>query len=160
LWKLAIMLDSRIARLMEAYPEIFLACHRRHLREDETGRTVTEHQASVLDHLHATRATTLSKLAEHMGVGRSAMSITVARLVRGGYIQSRQDKTDRRRVGLTLTAEGVRVKEQNTVLDPELVGAMFRLMSAGELETALQGVEHLARYARVLLRLRKREHDQ
>jgi hypothetical protein len=66
LWKLAIMLDSRIARLMEAYPAIFLACHRRHLREDEGGKTVTEHQASVLDHLHATRATTLSKLAEHI----------------------------------------------------------------------------------------------
>lgn len=154
------MLDPRIGRLLEAYPAIFLACHRQHVREDEAGKSVTEHQASVLDHLDATRATTLSKLAEHMGVGRSAMSITVARLMRGGYIQSRRDKSDGRRVGLTLTADGARVKEQNTVLDPKLVGAMFRLMSAGELETALQGVEHLARYAKVLLRLRKRERDR
>jgi MarR family transcriptional regulator, organic hydroperoxide resistance regulator len=154
------MLEPRIGRLMEAYPAIFLACHRRHVREDETGKTVTEHQASVLDHLHATRATTLSKLAEHMGVGRSAMSIQVARLVRGGYITRSRDKSDGRCVGLTLTEAGARVQEQNTVLEPEMVREMFRLMSAGEVETALQGVECIAKYARILLRLRKRGHDK
>jgi hypothetical protein len=55
--------DPRIRRLLDAYPAIFLACHRRHLREDETGKVITAHQASVLDHLHATRPTRPSKLA-------------------------------------------------------------------------------------------------
>jgi MarR family transcriptional regulator, organic hydroperoxide resistance regulator len=154
------MLDPRIKRLLDAYPAIFLACHRRHVREDEAGRTLTEHQASVLNHLHATRPTTLSKLAEHMGVGRSTMSITVARLVRGGYIISSRDKNDARRVGLTLTPIGVRVKEQNTVLDPELVRGMFRSMPAGELESALRGIECMAKYARIMLRERKRGRDE
>jgi len=153
------MLDSRIRRLLDAYPAIFLACHRQHVREDEAGKTVTEHQARVLDHLHATHPTTLSKLAEHMGVGRSTMSITVARLVHGGYIASRRDKNDARRVGLTLTPAGVRVKEQNSVLDPELVSAMFRSMPVGELETALRGIECIARFARIMLRQRKRGRD-
>jgi MarR family transcriptional regulator, organic hydroperoxide resistance regulator len=90
------MLDSRIRRLLDAYPTIFLACHRRHVREDEGGRALTEHQASILDHLHPIRPTSLSRLAEHMGVGRSTMSITVARLVRGGYIVRRRDKNDKR----------------------------------------------------------------
>lgn len=153
------MLDSRIRRLLDAYPAIFLACHRKHVREDEAGKAITEHQASVLDHLHATRPTTLSKLAEHMGVGRSTMSITVARLVRGGYIASSRDKDDARCVGLTLTPSGVRVKEQNTILDPELVRKMLRSIPAGELETALQGIECMAKYAGVLLRQRKRGRD-
>src|SRR6266446_731678 len=100
------MLDSRIRRLLDAYPAIFLACHRQHVREDEGGKSITEHQASVLDHLHATRATTLSKLAEHMGVGRSSMSITVARLIRSGYIARGPDKNDRRCINLTLTTAG------------------------------------------------------
>ena len=76
------MLDSRIRRLLDAYPTVFLACHRRHLREDESGNAVTEHQASILDHLHVTRPARLSKLAEHMGLSRSTMSITVSRLIR------------------------------------------------------------------------------
>jgi DNA-binding MarR family transcriptional regulator len=150
------MLDAGIRRLLDAYPAIFLACHRQHVREDEAGRSVTEHQASVLDHLQVMRPTTLSKLAEHMGVGRSAMSLTVKRLVRGGYIRSARDQNDARCVGLTLTPAGARVKEQNTVLDPELVKKMFRLMSSNELEIALQGIEYLARGARILLAQRKR----
>lgn len=153
------MLHSEIRRLLDAYPAIFLACHRQHVREDEGGNAVTEHQASVLDHLHGARPTTLSKLAEHMGVGRSTMSITVAKLVRRGYIVRRRDKNDARSVGLTLTPAGVRIKEQNTVLDPELMREMFRLIPAGELEAALQGIECLAKYAKILLRRRKRGLD-
>lgn len=150
------MLQTEIRRLLDAYPAIYLACHRQHARADEAGRTITEHQASVLDHLHANRPTTLSKLADHMGVGRSAMSLTVKRLVRGRYIASTRDQKDGRRVGLTLTPAGARVKEQNTILDPELVKKMFRLMSDGELEMALAGIELLAKHARILLRQRKR----
>src|SRR6202161_344813 len=104
------MLDSRVRRLFDAYPAIFLACHRRHVRDDTSGKVITEHQASTLNHLHATRPTTLSRLAEHMGVGRSSMSITVARLVRTGYITSSRDKNDARCLSLTLTPAGVRVK--------------------------------------------------
>jgi hypothetical protein len=37
---------------------------------------------------------------------------------------------------------------------------MFRSMPAGELETALQGIEYVAKYARLLLRQRKRGHDE
>lgn len=154
------MLDPRIKRLLDAYPAIFLACHRQHVREDEAGKIITEHQASILSHLQSRRSTTLSKLAEHMGVGRSTMSITVARLVRGGYIARSRDKDDARRIALTLTAIGVRVKEQNTVLEPELVRAMFRAMPARELETALQGMECMAKHARIMLRQRKRGRDQ
>ena len=80
------------------------------MREDETGKAITEHQDRVLDHLHAMRPTTLSKLAEHVGVGRSTIDITVARLVRGGNIMSSRDKNDARCVGLTLTPAGVRTK--------------------------------------------------
>jgi len=61
---------------------------------------------------------------------------------------------------LTLTPAGVRVKEQNTVLDPELVREMFRSMPAKELEGALQGLEDLAKYARIVLRQRKGGHDK
>lgn len=153
------MLDSRIRRLLEAYPAVYLACHRRHLREDEFGNVLTERQASVLDHLYAKRPTTLSRLAEHMGVGRSAMSITVARLVRAGYIARRRDTNDTRCVGLTLTAAGVRVQEQNTFLDVGLMSELFRLMPAAELEGALKGIECLAKYADILLRRRKRGRD-
>lgn len=153
-------LDEQSRRLLDAYPAIFLACHRRHVRDDESGKRVTENQASVLDHLDRQRSITLSKLAEHMGVGRSTMSITVGRLVRDGYIVRNRSKNDARSLGLRLTAAGARVKDQNSILDPELMRQLFRLMPGRELETALQGIELLAKYARIILRKRKRERDR
>ncbi|MBB6144946.1 DNA-binding MarR family transcriptional regulator [Silvibacterium bohemicum] len=151
------MLDLQVRRLQQAYPAIFLACHRKHVREDGGGNTVTERQASVLDHLDEKQPTTLSKLAEHMGVSRSTMSITVSRLVRGGYVARRKDALDTRSVALTLTRAGVRVREENALLHPELVRQILRRMRAEEMEGALHGIESLAKYARIVLRERKKE---
>ena len=153
------MVDPTIRRLLDAYPAIFLACHRQHLREDEGGNAVTERQASILDHLDPVRSTTLSQLAEHMGVGRSSMSITVRRLSRKGYIRCKRDGKDARCVRLTLTAAGARVREQNTLLDPELVHELFGFMSATKLETALQGLEALAKAANSALHRRSRRRN-
>lgn len=153
------MLEPNVDRLLAAYPTIFLACHRDHLRTDEAGNTLSEKQASVLDHLDVARPTTLSKLAEHMGVGRSSMSIAVARLVRAGYIRRIPNARDRRSVGLTLTAAGKRVQAENAVLNPQLVREMFKLMEPAKAERALAGIETLARAASILLKRRKRERD-
>jgi DNA-binding MarR family transcriptional regulator len=87
------------------------------------------------------------------------MSIIVARLVRGGYIVQSRDHQDGRRVGLTLTAAGVKVKSEHSVLDPELLRRMLDRMPATELESSLRGLESLAKHARTLLRQRKREYD-
>jgi DNA-binding MarR family transcriptional regulator len=151
------MLETKVERLLAAYPTIYLACHRDHTRADEAGNPLTEKQASVLDHLDAARPTTLSKLAEHMGVGRSAMSTTVTRLVRAGYIARRAGTQDRRTAGLTLTPSGKRIQADNTVLNPQLVRQMFKLMEPAEAEWALAGVESLAQAAAILLKRRKRE---
>jgi DNA-binding MarR family transcriptional regulator len=102
---------------------------------------------------------TVSKLAEHMGVGCSTMSTTVARLVKGGYVARKVDKQDRRAVGLTLTPAGKRIQDQNTVLNPVLVRQMLKLMEPDEVGRALDGIERIAQVAAVLLKRRKREKD-
>ena len=156
---LAGMFESNVERLLAAYPSIYLACHRDHVRADEAGSPLTEKQASVLDHLDATRTITLSKLAEHMGVGRSSMSTTVARLVLAGYVVRKTDVEDRRMAGLSLTAKGKRAQEDSKVLNPQLVRQLFRLMQPAEAERALAGMEALAQAAAILLKRRKRERD-
>ena len=63
-------------------------------------------------------------------------------------------------MGLTLTDAGNRIKKQNTVLDPDLVGVMFASMPGLELELALQGIEQLAKYAVMLNRTRARRRNR
>jgi DNA-binding MarR family transcriptional regulator len=88
------------------------------------------------------------------------MSITVSRLVRAGYIARQKSAIDSRSIALTLTRAGAKVRDENAVLNPEMVNRIFRSMKPNEVEIALQGVECLAKYARILLRERKRERDR
>jgi DNA-binding MarR family transcriptional regulator len=145
------MLTDGMRRLLASYPKIYLACHRRHLRNDESGRKLTQHQASILDHLDSSHPLTISELARHLDVTQSTMSIQVTRLERAGYVHRSHDDNDRRRIRASLTAAGLRVQEQNSVLDPDLVREMFSLLRPEEAELGLAGLELLARAAEKLM---------
>jgi DNA-binding MarR family transcriptional regulator len=101
-------------------------------------------QASVLDHLDNVEGTSLLDLAKHMGVTASTMSLMVDRLERGGYVTRERSKDDKRRVDLRLTPSGVRIKQEDKVLEPELVAAVLSRLSGEKRRRALRGLEMLA----------------
>jgi DNA-binding MarR family transcriptional regulator len=141
------MAGSDVALVLDAYPRIYFACHRRHVYDAEQRRLVSAHQASVLDHLDVVESTVLSNLAKHMGVTASTMSLAVDRLERNGYVTRERDAADRRRVRIRLTETGVRVRRANSVLDPELVAEMLEQLPASDRREALRGLQTLARAA-------------
>lgn len=132
---------------MTHYPRIYLACHRRHVKDPGSSTTLSAHQASILDHLDAVEPTAVGELAAHMGVTVGTMSIAVDRLARAGYVRRERDRLDARRVHLRLTESGVRIRGANSVLDPELVRDMLAMLSAAELSAALDGLSLLAEAA-------------
>ena len=138
------MSQADVETVLCCYPQIYFACHRRHVRDEKTSRQLSAHQASVLDHLDDIEATSLLDLSRHMGVTPSTMSLTVDRLERGGYVTRERGAEDRRRVELRLTAAGVRIKRQQKVLEPELVAAVLARMDAARRNQALRGLELLA----------------
>jgi DNA-binding MarR family transcriptional regulator len=133
-----------IETVLECYPQIYFACHRRHVRDEQTKAVLSAHQASVLDHLDELEGTSLLELAKHMGVTASTMSLTVDRLERGGYVTRERSQDDKRRVDLKLTASGVRIKRQQKVLEPELVAAVLGRLDESKRKQALRGLELLA----------------
>jgi len=136
--------DHAVRRLLESYPKIFFACHVRHVRDPETRKELSAHQASILDHLDDKEPTNLMTLAQHMGVTASTMSLTVDRLVRSGHVVREKDPADARRVCLRLTPAGLRIKTMEKVLDPELVRDLLARLPAEEREAGLRGLELLA----------------
>jgi|SRR5271157_228251 len=136
-----------VETVLRCYPRIYFACHRRHIRDQQTGNTISAHQASVLDHLDDAESTSLVDLAGHMGVTASTMSLTVDRLERGGYVTRERSGDDRRRVDLRLTAAGVGVKRERKVLEPGLVAALLDRLTDRDRRTALRGLELLAEAA-------------
>src|SRR5258708_33446403 len=123
-------------RLMAAYPQIYFACHTRHV-QDTRGRTISAHQASILDHLDETEPTTMTELARHMGVSLSTMSLTVDRLVARGYVVRTRGLADGRRVSLRLAGLGVGTRERKAGLDPRLVALLRGALPGGGREQGL-----------------------
>lgn len=139
------MLQDAVGQVLDLYPRVFFACHTRHVRDPEARRTLSAHQASILDHLDDVTPTSLKGLARHMGVTASTMSLAVARLVRDGYVSREVDPFDRRRVSLRLSDAGVRIKEARSVLEPDRLRAVLALLTPDERDHAVRGLALLAR---------------
>jgi MarR family transcriptional regulator, organic hydroperoxide resistance regulator len=133
--------------VMTAYPRIWFACHRRHVRDTESGTLLSAHQASILDHLDTVEATSLTELAGHLDVTPGTMSVAIDRLEKHGYVRRTWDDRDRRRVQLRLTDAGARVRSANSALDPALVEAMLGRLTPAEQHAAITGLTILARGA-------------
>src|SRR5579872_5541016 len=142
------MAHSGVETVLRCYPQVYFACHRRHVRDEATKEILSAHQASVLDHLDDVEPTSLLELARHMGVTASTMSLTVDRLEKGGWVKRERSKLDARRVELRLTEAGLRIKKQQKVLEPDLVKAMLGLLDHGQRKKALRGLELLAEAAK------------
>ena len=138
------------AAVMTAYPRIWFACHRRHVRDPESGTLLSSHQASILDHLDTIEATSLTTLASHLGVTPGTMSVAVDRLEKHAYVRRTWDERDRRRVQLRLTEAGARVRSANSALDPVRVEALLGRLTAEEQRAAISGLTILARGAEEL----------
>ena len=145
------MSRAEVETVLRCYPQIYFACHKRHVRDPETAATLSGHQASVLDHLDDVQPTALFDLARHMGVTASTMSLTVDRLVHGGYVVRERSTEDRRRLDLRLTAAGLRIKKQQKVLEPELVAAVLAHLDERKRRQALRGLELLAEASRAMI---------
>jgi len=141
------MQSDAVRQLMEYYPRIYFACHRRHVRDPKSRRVLSAHQGSILDHLDAREPVMLLELARHMGVTPSTMSLEVEQLVRKGYVTRERDTKDGRRLMLRLSSSGVRVREANSVLDTERVQKMLARLSREECAAGIAGLALLAKAA-------------
>ena len=146
--------------LMQHYPRIYFACHTRHVRDPQTSRLLSRHQASILDHLDEIDPITLNDLARHMGVTPGTMSLSIDRLERKGYVLRLRDTADRRRVHLRLSAAGVRMRQASSVLDPPRVEVLMEQLSPEDREAALHGLAILAGAAQSMMAAGKADREE
>jgi DNA-binding MarR family transcriptional regulator len=139
-----VSVGAAMTAVMTLYPRIYFACHTRHVRDPQTQRLLSRHQASILDHLDEIEPTTVMDLAGHMGVTAATMSLSIDRLERKGYVVRLKDAKDRRRVHVRLTTAGVRVREASSVLDPARVEALVGRLNDEERTRAIEGLGLLA----------------
>lgn len=140
-------MKSDVAKFIEGFPTVFRACHRRHVWDRQSRKTISQHQASILDHIDPKQSSNLYELARHLGVTASTMSLNVDRLERAGFVARRADRKDRRRVGIVLTRAGTRIKRRQKVLEPARVRSLLGALTPAQRRNALRGLALLARAA-------------
>jgi DNA-binding MarR family transcriptional regulator len=101
-----------------------------------------------------------------MGVTPSTMSLSIDRLEGMGYVRRAKDPVDARRVRITLTDRGFRLREAQSVLEPERVRAMLSQLDEPDRARALEGLTLLAEAAqremssKTLYGLKSRDHQK
>jgi DNA-binding MarR family transcriptional regulator len=142
-----VTLPADITAFLRLYPQIYFACHRRHVRDARARKTLSLNQAGILDHLDDVEPTSLHALARHMGVTASTMSLNIDRLEAAGYVRRERDRRDARRVELRLTESGSRLKQQQNALDPERIETLLKRLKASDRIKALHGLQLFAEAA-------------
>ena len=147
-----------IESIQRYYPQIYLACHLRHVRAASTPYRLSASDSALLAHLSTTDPVTPTDLAKHLGIGTSTLSAAIRRLSGLGYMNRTPNARDRRIVGLTLTALGAKAMAGTSVLDPARVTRILARLTAAERRQAVNGLSFLARAARdIMLDLDRKE---
>jgi len=105
---------------------------------------ITTDQFTVLQYIFYKEKVTSSQIAEEMGVGRSAITALVNRLVERNMITRKRNKHDRRIVYLFLTEDGKKaVKETEDAIHLYLKDKLNHFPNE-DIEKFLESIEKLA----------------
>ena len=138
------MLDAQVEAILAAYTTLHAAWRRRGVQDQATGRSVSNHQAGILEQLDPAAPITVGELAQRLGVTPATISIQLVRLVRLRLVVREADPDDGRRVRLRLSETGARMRSLRSLLDPERVRAALSRLPESEREAAIAGLRALA----------------
>ena len=135
-------------RVQVAYPQIYFACHTRHVRRASTPSRLSATDSTLLAHLDEDDPVRPTVLAKHLGLAASTMSAAIARLAAHGYVVQQTAAGDKRATELRLSKQGAAAMQASSVLEPARVGKMLSRLTVRERRHALEGLALLARAAR------------
>lgn len=140
--------NKEVRRVQIAYPQIYFACHTRHVKRTSTATRLSSTDSTLLAHLDEDEAVRPTALARHLDLAASTISAAIARLSSLGYVIQERAGGDGRAIDLRLSAKGAAAMQASSVLESARVKAMLGKLKAPERQRALDGLALLAKAAR------------
>ena len=134
--------DATAQAVLEIIPALM-----RRIREEShryRPRSLTVPQMRALGYIRRTPGTSLSGVAEHLGVTPPTASALVDRLVRMDLVRRKADPAERRRAVLTISPEGRALWTWTTAKIRETLRGDLRSLSTRELDDVRKALETLA----------------
>lgn len=145
--------DALIEAVRLAYPQIWFACHVEHrTRGQDRQVALTDREVGILAHVSVVSAEgcPAATLAQHLGIGKSALSQHLKRLKSLGLVDASVNPCDRRQRLVTLTAAGRRAVADASPLDGRRLQQLLALIPQQDRIRAVSGLKILAAAARRL----------
>ncbi|MBA3347129.1 MAG: MarR family transcriptional regulator [Actinobacteria bacterium] len=117
----------------------------RELRKETDGLGVTSRQVTLLWLIRHQPGLSLRELAAAERISAPALSGHVDRLVKAGFVLRVRDERDRRRVGLELTEEGLRVLKRVRARRTSWLADRLRGLEPAEVDAIEAAIEPLGR---------------
>jgi DNA-binding MarR family transcriptional regulator len=121
----------------------------RQLRRESQSLGITGGQAALLHLIRSNSGMGVNELAEREGMSAAAMSGYVDRLERAGFVARTRSGEDRRRVGLAVTPEGVRILRAVRSRRTAWLASRLRGLSKREIDVIDDAIVPLARLLEV-----------
>lgn len=112
-------------------------------RVKDTGVYRSQHR--LLMHLSRMPNRCQAELARHLEISQAALTVSLQKLEKGGYIRRETDSTDGRVHQVVITEKGRRVIEQSNSMFLEEEAAMFAGFSEEEMEKMQEFLERINR---------------
>lgn len=147
------MTADRAALLVQvAYPQVYLACHTRHVRKRSTEHHLSQRDAAILSHLDERVPLDQALLTVHLGIAKSTVSEALKRLAALGYVRQMATagaRTGRRpKLGVLLTSRGSDAIRDTSVLETTRLQSALALLSPRQRRHVATGLATLARACR------------
>lgn len=133
--------------MQTAYPQIYFACHTRHVRRASTAARLSATDSTLLAHLDEREAVRPTVLARHLGLAASTLSAAIARLGALGYVTQVRHPRDGRAIELRLSPKGAAAMQASSVLESGRVKRLLNRLNPAERTRALDGLALLAKAA-------------
>jgi DNA-binding MarR family transcriptional regulator len=142
------ILDKINRKRVQAFRKVlrrFERIHRILVEDRDCCRGLTIAQCHPLLEIDELGRTSLGDLASRLDLDPSTLSRTVENLVRQGLVQREPDSSDRRRVVLTLTAEGKRLVDDINAENDRFYDGILDRLPAERRDIAVQFFDELVR---------------
>ena len=135
------IVDDVLYTVQRAFPQVYFACHTRHMRKRSTSHRLSQRDASILAHLSAAEPVAPGALAAHLGISKSTMSEALKRLVALGFAR----RAGERSASVLLAEKGQQAISDTSVLETERLRAALASLSDAQRRTVGRGLDTLAR---------------
>ena len=105
---------------------------------------ITTEQFTILQFIHQAKSTTTTQIAQSLGVGKSAITAVVNRLVNKELLERNRSETDRRIVAISLTDQGRAVVAETEAEIHRFIADKLGHFNPKEIEGFLIAIEKLA----------------